>query len=144
MWHRRARANGRRDRGAAAVELAILLPLVLLIIGGIIDFGRFFFTKIELTNAAREGVRAAMVPVTTPGPLPTSRALAALPGIAPGVVTVSVQQCISGSASPTNARAQVLMPTFSWMILQPALNVLGGPVSLPPSVMATAVMKCGG
>jgi Flp pilus assembly protein TadG len=144
MRHRRARSGGHRDRGAAAVELAIVLPLVLVIIGGIIDFGRFFFTKIELTNAAREGVRAAMVPVATPGPLPTSRALAALPGITPPIVTVSVQQCISGSSSPTNARALVAMPTFKWILLQPALNMVGGPATLPTFVNATAVMKCGG
>lgn len=39
----------------ALVEVAILLPMLLLLILGAMDFGRMFFTKIELTNAAREG-----------------------------------------------------------------------------------------
>lgn len=47
------------DRGAAAVEFALLLPVVLLIIFGIIDFGRMLNAQITLTEAAREGARAA-------------------------------------------------------------------------------------
>ena len=39
----------------ALVELAIILPILLLLILGAIDFGRMFITKIVLTNAAREG-----------------------------------------------------------------------------------------
>jgi len=47
------------DRGSAAVELAILLPLLLLLVFGVIDFGRMLNTQITLTEAAREGARAA-------------------------------------------------------------------------------------
>ena len=52
--------NGERlpDRGAAAVEFALLLPVVLLIIFGIIDFGRMLNAQITLNQAAREGARA--------------------------------------------------------------------------------------
>ena len=39
----------------ALVEVAIVLPILLLLILGAMDFGRMFFTKIVLTNAAREG-----------------------------------------------------------------------------------------
>ncbi|MBT8225640.1 MAG: pilus assembly protein [Dactylosporangium sp.] len=49
----------RRDRGAAAVELALVMPLLLLVLCGIIDFGRMYNTQITLTQAAREGARAA-------------------------------------------------------------------------------------
>ena len=41
--------------------------MLLLVIAGIIDFGRAFFTQIELTNAAREGARAAVVSTATRG-----------------------------------------------------------------------------
>lgn len=41
--------------GQALVEVAILLPMLLLLVLGAMDFGRMFFTKIVLTNAAREG-----------------------------------------------------------------------------------------
>ncbi|GAB1640784.1 hypothetical protein KRMM14A1259_12070 [Krasilnikovia sp. MM14-A1259] len=46
------------DQGAAAVEMAIVLPLLLLLLFGIIDFGRALNAQITLTEAAREGARA--------------------------------------------------------------------------------------
>lgn len=50
---------GGDDRGAAAVEFALILPIVLLVIFAIIDFGRMLNAQITLTEAAREGARAA-------------------------------------------------------------------------------------
>jgi len=50
-----------RDRGAAAVEMALLLPLLLLIVFGIVDFGRMLNAQITITEAAREGARAAAI-----------------------------------------------------------------------------------
>lgn len=49
------------DRGAAAVEMALVLPLLLLLVFGVIDFGRMFNAQLTLTEAAREGARAAAV-----------------------------------------------------------------------------------
>ena len=49
------------ERGAAAVELALVLPIVLLLLFGIVEFGRGYNAKITLTHAAREGARAAAV-----------------------------------------------------------------------------------
>ena len=49
----------RSEKGAAAVEFALLLPLVTLLIFGLIDFGRLFFVQISLTSASREAVRAS-------------------------------------------------------------------------------------
>jgi Flp pilus assembly protein TadG len=50
--------EGRRDpAGQEAVEFALLLPLLLLILFGILDLGRLFHAAITITNAAREGAR---------------------------------------------------------------------------------------
>jgi hypothetical protein len=46
------------DRGAAAVEAAIILPVLLLLIFGLIDFGRMLNAQITVTSSAREGARA--------------------------------------------------------------------------------------
>lgn len=48
-----------RDRGANIVEMAVVLPFLLLLLMGIADIGRAFYTYISLTNAAREGARFA-------------------------------------------------------------------------------------
>lgn len=49
------------ERGAVAVEMAILLPILLLMLLGIIEFGRAFNAQITLTHAAREGVRVMAI-----------------------------------------------------------------------------------
>jgi Flp pilus assembly protein TadG len=49
------------DLGAAAVEFALILPVLVLLIFAIVDFGRMLSTKIAVTEAAREGARAAAV-----------------------------------------------------------------------------------
>ena len=52
----------RSERGAELVETALTLPLILLVVIGIIEFG-FVFQKLEVvTNAAREGARVLVLP----------------------------------------------------------------------------------
>jgi hypothetical protein len=50
------------ERGAELIEFALVLPLLLLLVLGIVDFG-FMFQRLEVvTNAAREGARLAVLP----------------------------------------------------------------------------------
>jgi len=49
-------------RGAAVVEFAIVAPLFLLLVFGIIEFGRMVMVQQVITNAAREGARQGIVP----------------------------------------------------------------------------------
>ena len=51
----------RNQRGAALIETAITLPLVLLVSVSIFEFGRAYQTWQVLTNAAREGARVAVL-----------------------------------------------------------------------------------
>jgi Flp pilus assembly protein TadG len=52
----------RSERGAELIEFALVLPLLLFIIMGLVDFG-FMFQRFEVvTNAAREGARMAVLP----------------------------------------------------------------------------------
>ncbi len=59
------RRAGRRRRGAAIVEFAVVLPLLLVLLFGIIDFGWIFMVRQTLTNAAREGCRVAVLQTAT-------------------------------------------------------------------------------
>lgn len=49
----------RSERGQTMVETAMVLPILLILIFGMIDFGRAFNAWITVTNAAREGARVA-------------------------------------------------------------------------------------
>jgi len=51
----------RKNRGQAVIEVAFVLPLMLLVLFGITEFGRAWATQNILTSAAREGARLAIV-----------------------------------------------------------------------------------
>ena len=57
----------RSEKGAALLEAAITIPILLLIAVGIFEFGRAYQTWQVVTNAAREGARIAVLPDPTPG-----------------------------------------------------------------------------
>ena len=51
----------RREDGQAMLEFALVLPIFLLILCGIIDFGWLFYNQLALNNICREGARYAVV-----------------------------------------------------------------------------------
>ena len=126
----------RRDRGAAAVEFALLLPLLLLLVFGIIDFGRALNAQITLTQAAREGARLAALGE----PNVVSGTQAAATGLSP--VAVTVTSCPVNAGAGVDATVKVSY-TFSFVTPLSALSKLFG--SALPSTMtlsAQGVMPC--
>lgn len=67
MGQRRGRAwavpgaGQRGDRGAAAVEFALIAPLLFMLVFGMISFGILLSQQLALTNSARQGARLAVV-----------------------------------------------------------------------------------
>lgn len=51
----------KQQRGAAAVEFAIVLPVLVLLVFGAIEFGLLLYNQQVITNASREGARAGIV-----------------------------------------------------------------------------------
>ena len=54
------------QNGVAMVEFAIVLPLLLIIVFGVIEFGVMFYDKAVITNASREGARAGITGLGDP------------------------------------------------------------------------------
>lgn len=105
------------ERGAAAVELAIVLPLLVLVIMGLVDFGRLFFAQVSLASASREGARAASVGMPVAQVTSIARAsaprAAALASLDASVLGVAVSSC---SPTVTNENTSVTVTaTFRWM-----------------------------
>jgi Flp pilus assembly protein TadG len=94
---------GRRrgERGAVAVEFALIFPLLMVLVFGVIDFGRAFNAQETLTQAAREGSRlAAVCNSSTPSPTcgdVSSRTLAAATNLT-GVSVAVPSTCPAGVA----------------------------------------------
>lgn len=53
--------KGQHQKGAAAVEFALILPVLVLMLFGIVEFSLLLFNKQVITNASREGARAGIV-----------------------------------------------------------------------------------
>lgn len=124
---RAGRRRQGRDRGAAAVEMALLMPVLLLVLCAIIDFGRMLNTQITLTEAAREGARAAAY-----GQSPSAR-VATVTSMA-GVTTTLDSACGTG-----NEYAQVTVRvTFSY--ITPVATLIG--VAATKNLSSKGVMTC--
>jgi Flp pilus assembly protein TadG len=85
--------DGRRAQ--TTVEFALVLPLLLLILAGTIQFGQIFFTYAQLLQAAQEGARAGAVLHLTDAAI-TNR----VQQVSPGGLTDTVQ--INATVSPNN------------------------------------------
>jgi hypothetical protein len=59
--------KSRSDRGQAIIEFALVLPILIILILGIMDFGIVLYDKAVITNASREGARAGIRFLTNSG-----------------------------------------------------------------------------
>jgi|ERR1035437_760796 Flp pilus assembly protein TadG len=133
------------DRGVAAVEMVFVLPVLLAILIGIIDFSRIYNGEIQLSQAAREGARIAAM-----GDLAgfrvsdaTTRAGAALsnPAFEGNAPSFSVDVVKSdGSPFALNAVCTDSTNLARVTITIPYTKIMWGPDTLTQ----TAVMRCAG
>lgn len=131
----------RRDRGVALVEFAIVLPLLLLLIGGIVDFGRAFFTEVMLTNAAREGARTAMY---APPDLQDNVQNRAWAAAGSNTYTIAIQNaCPTPGDTTKRVTVTVSDPNFRWILIKPAMALFGANLA-EPNLTGKATMQCGG
>jgi Flp pilus assembly protein TadG len=145
-WRGLTRLCG-NERGAELVEFALALPLLLVVFGGIVDFGLLLQRHQVLSNAAREGARLAILPgYATPDVQARVQAyvregtadLAASPATTLTTVTLT-----PGVGPPFEAaRVQVAL-TESFLILGPIVNLAGGNWTLGSSITlsATSTMR---
>ena len=120
----------RSERGAELVEFVFILPVLLLVVAGIIDFGFLFQRYESLTNAAREGARVGILPGYQEADV-ISRvnafvAAAGLPVLAtPPVVTYPIVD--PGGGRPTYQTVNVeVQQDYTFFILGPIAPLVGG------------------
>jgi hypothetical protein len=136
---RRHAATGPRDRGAAAVEFALLLPLLLLLLFGIIDFGRALNAQITLTQAAREGARLEALGEANV----VTRTQTAATGLSPVTVTI-VDSCPADAGPSTDA---IVETSYNFSFITPVgaiAGMFGGSISSSMTLTAQSEMPCEG
>jgi Flp pilus assembly protein TadG len=121
------RIAGGRERGSVLVEAALILPILLLLVFGIIDFSRAYNAKQALTHASREAVRVFVV---TEDAAKTQAAFAAAVVALDGATRDPMGAgCTPGEQVTATARY-----TFDFLVI-PFASV---------NMDTEAVMRCGG
>lgn len=123
------------ERGAAAVEFALVLPLFLLLVFGIVDFSRAFNVQLTVSDAAAEGARALATGATAA--VARQAASAVLQPSAVGAVTYPVQIACSQTAPAGTARASMTVAT-TFQFLTPLI----GPATGGLTITGTAARQC--
>jgi Flp pilus assembly protein TadG len=140
----RLRQHLKEQRGTSLVEFALILPLLLLILFGVLDFGKAFNYRNDQTHLAAEGARWAVVNSNPGG----------------GSLQQYIQQSADSAELRTNAQVCITFPTndqtgtsgqvgdpvnvtvksdYNWI---PFLSSgAGGGLSLPSSISGSATMR---
>jgi Flp pilus assembly protein TadG len=132
----------RSERGAAIIETAITLPLVLFVCVGIFEFGRAYQTWQVMTNAAREGARVAVLPSPVAGTVDARvREYLQIGGLKydPTVNVAVTPALVSLGAAGTAPASKVTVTyPFSFMVLQPVARLVVGTTTTGGAITLTA------
>lgn len=123
------------DRGAAAVEFALVLPLLLMLVFGMIDFGRAYNDQITLTQLAREGARLESLGRTDVKTRLISAAPASLGLTAADIIETPCPLASSASSDAT----VVVHKTFTFIT---PVAILAGIAAGPLVLTGTGTMPC--
>ena len=149
-WLRRTR----REDGAALIETAFVLPIMLLVCVGILEFGRAYQTWQVVTNASREGARVAVLPEYPDTSVETRvRTYLKNGGLPASIVddTTKTKVLITATTIPVDAAGTVTASAarivveypFEFMVLQPVaqLVVNGSTAGAPFTMRMTTIMR---
>lgn len=113
------------QRGAALLETAITIPLILLVSVSIFEFGRAYQTWQVLTNAAREGARIAILSGVSDSQVTQAVRDYMRSGSLPNhsTATVSVVRNVPFTGTNTASQITVNYP-FNFMVLNPVIRLV--------------------
>ncbi|WP_347108277.1 TadE family protein [Paenarthrobacter sp. S56] len=123
--------NRESERGAVAVEFALLAPVLVLLVLGIMEFGRAYNAQVSLSNAAREGVRVMAISNDASAARSAAKnaAVSLNPKLADTNFTFSASSCTSG--------------TQMSLTIKYTLSTLTG-IAGPFPMQGVGAMQCGG
>lgn len=116
----------RKQSGQSAVEFAVVISVLLLLIMGVVDFGRAFFAYNVVANAAREGARYGIIASRSASDIISyATTQATLAGVS---VSVPSRGTAGNSADPV-----VVQASYSFTPITPLIGTLccsGGPLNM--------------
>jgi Flp pilus assembly protein TadG len=123
------RFNKRSEKGAAALEFAIIVPVLLLLVLGLMDIGRLLLVNMSLLSAAQQGARVSAMNSSVADSTLISTIRAGMPdaitrlSVLGNCVATVTSTCVSGSASTkcagTNTGTTTVSATVTFYWLTP-------------------------
>src|SRR5688572_14639591 len=128
--------NLNAERGATAVEFAFIVPLLILLVLGIAEFGHAFQVQGTLSAAAREGVRLMALQNDPAAARAAVRNAAATldPGVTDAQISISPATCPTLNSGSTSVRLTIRYP----------MPYLTGFFGAGVDLTGTGVMRCNG
>ena len=134
----------RSERGAALVEAAVTIPILLLIAVGIFEFGRAYQHWQVLTNAAREGARYSVTPGASSASVEALVREYMKNGALPKHAVADVQVVRNVALASGTASTITIGYPFDFIVLQPVANLIRGSgpgISKSVTMSAAATMR---
>jgi len=135
----------RNQRGAALLETAVTLPMIMLVAVGIFEFGRAYQTWQVLTNAAREGARIAVLPDYTDAQVTSTVRTYMTSGrlTNASTATITIVRNVPFGAPPTTASRVTVNYPFQFMVISPVAKLVrkGSTVGAPLTMQSSALMR---
>ena len=134
----------RSDHGAELIEMAIVTPILLLLVFGIVDFGFMFQRYVVLTNAAVEGARVATMPGYTAADA-QARVQSYVANSLPTTVVanaVAVPIALPGAGGATWPGMQVTVThDYTLQYIAPMIRLVGGTSAATVTLTARSTMR---
>jgi Flp pilus assembly protein TadG len=138
--------HDRRERGSQLIELALVLPMLLLMFAAIVDFGLLFQRYLVISNAAREGARIAVLPGYTQTDV--QNRVTQYVQQSTGDTTLSPKATLTpvsitpSAASPPFPAAQVTVSlTHNYLVIGPVSALFGGGSWTSITLVARSTMR---
>lgn len=133
----------RNQRGAALIETAITLPIILLVSVAIFEFGRAYQTWQVLTNAAREGARIAVLPEYTDAQVTTTVRDYLTGGRLTNASTATINIVRNVPFGATTASRVTVNYPFQFMVIGPVARLVrsGSTMGAPLTMQSSALMR---
>ena len=126
----------KRNRGQSLAEIAIALPILLVLLIGLVEMARAWNARQVMTNAAREGARQAVVvgPWTEADVITTVESYMSDANLDPSLWTITVTGMGSGIGQPTTVSVSY---DYSFVVLGPVVDLLEASATIPGTITMT-------
>ncbi len=108
-----------KEKGQSVLEVALVLPVILLILAGVLDLGRLYYVTVALTDAAGEGATYAAI-----NPNDTDQIISRAQSAAEGLVQIQTENVIVDCPSVSPGNPVTVTVGYDFTLATPLLNMI--------------------